>query len=97
MNKFHISTFKNAKYIRNKGDRKPTIRYLMFVGSNLVMWSKKQNVVSQFSAKVGYCSMEHNRFELLYLKNCRLNLVSKLRALCLFTVIISLPSMLLKT
>lgn len=36
------------------GDRKSTTKYLIFVGDNLVMWSKKQDAVSRFSADAEY-------------------------------------------
>jgi len=41
-----ISGYSDSDYARDKGDMKSTIGYRIFVGENLVTWSKKQNGVS---------------------------------------------------
>ncbi|KAM1487145.1 hypothetical protein ACFX2I_001252 [Malus domestica] len=50
-------------------DRRSTYGYFTFVGGNLVTWwSKKQNVVSRFSAEAEYRGMAHGVCEILWLQ-----------------------------
>ncbi|CAL2247663.1 unnamed protein product [Prunus armeniaca] len=50
-------------------DKRSTFGYFTFVGGNLVTWrSKKQKVVSRYSAEAEYCGMAPVVCELLRLK-----------------------------
>ena len=49
----HIFGYSESGYTVDKGDRKSTTSYCIFVRENLVTWSKKQDV-SRFSAELEY-------------------------------------------
>ena len=53
-----IEAYSDSGYAGDRGDRKSTSGYCSYVGGNIVTWrSKKQNVVSRFSAESEYRSM----------------------------------------
>jgi len=48
----HIFGYSDSVYAGDRGDRKFTTGYCIFVGDNLVTWrSKKQDIVSRSSAE----------------------------------------------
>jgi len=55
--------------IGDKGDRKSTLGYCIFVRGNLITCkNKKQTVVSRSSAEAEYLAMAHTTCELIWLK-----------------------------
>ena len=57
--------YTNFDFARSRLDRKSTPKYVSFVGGNLVNWkSKKQNIVSLYSAKVEYRVLYHPSLKL---------------------------------
>jgi len=56
-------------------DKKFTIGYCTFIGENLVTCrSKKQDVISRFSAETEYRVMPHTTCEMIWLKNLTMEL-----------------------
>ena len=63
-----LECFTDVDWARSKEDRRPTSRYCVFVGGNLVSWkSKKQSVVSQSSAESEYRAMTQSVWEIMWL------------------------------
>ena len=57
--------YTNSDFARSRLDKKSTPKYVSFVGGNLVNWkSKKQNIVSLYSAKVEYRVLYHPSLKL---------------------------------
>ena len=64
-----IESYIDSDFAGSILDRKPTSRYVSFVGGNLVTSrSKKQNVVSLSSAKAAYKEVHHATMELIWLR-----------------------------
>ena len=56
--------------MREIGDRKSTSGYCTYVGGNLVTWrSKKQNVISRFSAEAEYRAMTQAASEMIWIQS----------------------------
>jgi len=73
----HVCIFRysDSDYAGDKGDRKFTTGYCIFVGGNLVTWkSKKQDVISKSSTEAEYRVMTHTSSEMMWLKNILLKL-----------------------
>ena len=63
-----IECFSNADWTGSKEDMRSTSGYCVFVEGNLVSWkSKKQSVVSRFSAKSEYRAMTQSVCEIIWL------------------------------
>ena len=61
--------YTNFDFARSRLDKKSTPKYVSFVGGNLVNWkSKKQNIVSLYSAKVEYRVLYHPSLKLTWLR-----------------------------
>ena len=92
-----ISGYSDSSYAGDKGDRKSTTGYCTFVGENFVTWrSKKQDVISRFSAETEYRVMAHTACEMIWLKNIIMELDFKQSGPCLCIVIIIQQSILLR-
>ncbi|EOY03970.1 Cysteine-rich RLK (RECEPTOR-like protein kinase) 8, putative [Theobroma cacao] len=64
----NIECFSDADWAGSKSDKRFTTRYCVFIGGNLVSWkSKKQNVVSQSSAKSEYRGMAQTVCEVVWM------------------------------
>lgn len=73
---FHPSTnlrifgFADADWASDVGDRRSASNYCIFLGTNLVAWSRrKQHVVSHFSAESEYRSVAAATTEMIWLQN----------------------------
>ena len=62
-----IETFSDSNYAGDKRDRKSISGYYTYVGGNLVIWSKKQTIVSHSSTEIEYKAMART-CELMWLK-----------------------------
>ena len=70
-NKGHtqIVRYFDADWVGSSPDRRSTLRYCIFIGGNLISWkSKKQDVVTRFSAETEYRAMTLATCELIWLK-----------------------------
>ena len=69
INTLYSTGYIDSDFVRSKLDRKSTLRYVSFVGGNLVTWrSEKQNVVLVSSAEAEYCVPHHATRELTWLR-----------------------------
>ena len=55
-------------YASDRGDKKFTPRYCIFVGRNLITWRSKKQDVSRSSAEADYKAMTHTTCEMVWLK-----------------------------
>ena len=63
-----LDCFKDADWARSKEDRRSISGYYVFVRGNLVPWkSKKQSVVSRYSAESEYRAMTQSASEIMWL------------------------------
>lgn len=63
-----LSTFSNADWASDPFDRKSTTSYMVFLGSNSILWSsKKQSTVSCLSTEAKYWSLATTAAELTWL------------------------------
>jgi len=61
-----ISRYSDSGYIGDRGDRKSTTGYCIFIGENPMTWrSKKQDVVSRSSAKAEHRAITHTTCEMV--------------------------------
>lgn len=68
--KFELRAYTNADWARNIDDRKSTSGGAFFLGKTLVTWtSKKQNYISQSTAKVEYVAATVNYTNIVWIKN----------------------------
>lgn len=65
----HIECFADVDWTRSKLDRRSTIGYCVFVGGNLISWSKKQTTVFRFSAESEYRIMPQCTCEVLWIQH----------------------------
>lgn len=66
-NHMKIKCFLDADRTRSKVNKRPTSRYLIFVGVNLVSWkSKNQIVIPPSSAKLEYNSIAQSVCEIMW-------------------------------
>ena len=63
-----IKCFSDADLAGFKESRRSTSRYCIFVGGNMVSWSKKQSVVSRSSAKSEYQAMAQSVCEIMWIR-----------------------------
>ena len=69
INTLYSTGYIDFDFVRSRLDRKSTLRYVSFVGGNLVTWrSEKQNVVLVSSAEAEYCVPHHATRELTWLR-----------------------------
>ena len=69
INTLYSTGYIDSDFVRSRLDRKSTLRYVSFVGGNLVTWrSEKQNVVLVSSAEAEYCVPHHATRELTWLR-----------------------------
>jgi len=75
----HIGIFgySGSSYAGDKGDRKSTTRYSIFIGENLVTWRSKKQDISRFSIEAGYRGMTHTTCQMMKLMNLLLELQFK--------------------
>ena len=63
-----LEGFTDANWAGSKEDKRSTSSYGVFVEGNLVSWkSKKQRVVSRYSAKTEYIAMARSACEIMWL------------------------------
>ncbi|XP_028110014.1 uncharacterized protein LOC114308604 [Camellia sinensis] len=65
---FDLHAYSDSNWAADSVDRKSTLRYYVFLGSNLISWSsKKQATFSQSSTEIEYRSLAHTVVELAWL------------------------------
>jgi len=64
-----IFSYSDSGYAGDKGDKKSTTGYCIFVGGNRVTWRSKKQDVSRSSAMVEYRTMARTTCEMVWVKN----------------------------